>query len=62
MIDNQPVLTIHRGHRRPAPALIDAFRGTATSHLADAMEGRGALDWRIKLAQSRQLPASSARP
>src|SRR5947209_20331189 len=48
MIENPPVLTIHRGHRRPAPALIEAFRGAATSHLVDAMEGRGALDWRIK--------------
>lgn len=48
MIDNQPVLTIHRGHRRPAPSLVEAFRGAATSHLADAMNGRGALDYRIK--------------
>ena len=48
MIENQPVLTIHRGHRRPDLALIEAFRGTQTSHLVDAMEGRGAVDWRIK--------------
>ena len=48
MIENQPVLTIHRGHRRPAPILIEAFRGTQTSHLVDAMDGRGAVDWRIK--------------
>ncbi len=48
MVENEPVLTIHRGHRRPDPALIEAFRGAATSHLVDCMEGRGALDWRIK--------------
>jgi 4-hydroxy-4-methyl-2-oxoglutarate aldolase len=48
MIDNQPVLTIHRGHPRPTPSLIEAFRGAATSHLVDAMNGRGAVDWRIK--------------
>jgi 4-hydroxy-4-methyl-2-oxoglutarate aldolase len=48
MIENQPILTIHRGHRRPDRALIEAFRGALTSHLADAMNGRGALDWRIK--------------
>jgi 4-hydroxy-4-methyl-2-oxoglutarate aldolase len=48
MIENPPVLTIHRGHRRPDRALIAAFRGAQTSHLADAMEGRGAVDWRIK--------------
>jgi 4-hydroxy-4-methyl-2-oxoglutarate aldolase len=48
MIENPPVLTIHRGHRRPDRALIEAFRGVQTSHLTDAMEGRGAVDWRIK--------------
>jgi 4-hydroxy-4-methyl-2-oxoglutarate aldolase len=48
MIENPPVLTIHRGHRRPDRGLLEAFRGAQTSHLADAMEGRGAVDWRIK--------------
>ena len=48
MLDNPPLLTIHRGHRRPDAALVEAFRGAQTSHLADAMEGRGALDHRIK--------------
>jgi len=48
MIENPPVLTIHRGHRRPDRALIEAFRGAQTSHLVDAMAGRGAVDWRIK--------------
>jgi 4-hydroxy-4-methyl-2-oxoglutarate aldolase len=48
MLDNPPLLTIHRGHRRPDPALVAAFHGAQTSHLADAMEGRGALDHRIK--------------
>ncbi len=48
MIDNPPLLTIHRGFVRPDPALVAAFRGAQTSHLCDAMEGRGALDWRIK--------------
>ncbi|MES2471266.1 MAG: RraA family protein [Pseudomonadota bacterium] len=48
MVENEPVLTIHRGHRRPDRALVEAFRGALTSHLADCMDGRGALDWRIK--------------
>ncbi|MBR0680515.1 RraA family protein [Roseomonas eburnea] len=48
MLDNPPLLTIHRGHPRPDPALVAAFRGAQTSHLADAMDGRGALDYRIK--------------
>lgn len=48
MIDNPPLLTIHRGWKRPDPALIAAFRGAQTSHVCDAMEGRGAVDWQIK--------------
>ncbi len=48
MIENPPLLTIHRGHGRPNRALLEAFRGALTSHLADAMEGRGAVDWQIK--------------
>lgn len=48
MLDNPPLLTIHRGHRRPDAALVAAFRGAQTSHLVDAMDGRGALDYRIK--------------
>lgn len=48
MLDNPPLITVHRGHRRPDRALIEAFRGAQTSHLVDAMDGRGALDHRIK--------------
>jgi 4-hydroxy-4-methyl-2-oxoglutarate aldolase len=48
MIDNPPLLTIHRGHPRPSAALLDRFRGVQTSHLCDAMDGRGALHHRIK--------------
>jgi len=48
MIDNPPLLTIRRGHARPDKALLEAFRFAQTSHLCDAMDGRGALDWRIK--------------
>jgi 4-hydroxy-4-methyl-2-oxoglutarate aldolase len=48
MLDNPPLVTIHRGFRRPDPKLVECFRGAQTSHLADAMDGRGALDYRIK--------------
>ncbi len=48
MLDNPPLVTIHRGFHRPDPKLIAQFRGAQTSHLADVMEGRGALDYRIK--------------
>jgi 4-hydroxy-4-methyl-2-oxoglutarate aldolase len=48
MLDNPPLLTIHRTIHRPDSALVAQFRGAQTSHLVDAMDGRGALDWRIK--------------
>ena len=48
MIHDPPALTIHRGFKRPAKDLIEKFCGAQTSHLADAMDGRGALDYRIK--------------
>ena len=48
MLDNPPMLTIHRGHARARCRAIEAFRGAQTSHLVDAMDGRGALDYRIK--------------
>lgn len=48
MLDNPPALTIHRGYRRPDPAMLEWFRGAQTSHIVDAMDGRGALDWTIK--------------
>ncbi len=48
MLDNPPILTIYRGFTRPDPALVERFRGAQTSHLADAMQGRGALDYTIK--------------
>ena len=48
MLDNPPLLTVHRGFRRAPPPLLERFRGAQTSHLVDAMEGRGALDWRVK--------------
>ena len=48
MLHNPPLLTIHRGHHRPKPELVAKFQGAQTSHLCDAMDGRGALDYRIK--------------
>ena len=48
MIENPPPLTLYRGFRRPAPDLVARFRGVQTSHLADAMDGAGVLDHRIK--------------
>jgi 4-hydroxy-4-methyl-2-oxoglutarate aldolase len=48
MIEDPPLLTIRRTFARPDRALVDAFAGTPTSFIVDAMEGRGALECRIK--------------
>ena len=53
MLHNPPLLTIHRGHTRPSEALIEAFRGAQTSHVVDAMDGRGALEHTIKPVDPR---------
>jgi 4-hydroxy-4-methyl-2-oxoglutarate aldolase len=48
MIEDPPLLTIARPAARPSAEQIAAFRDTQTSFVADAMEGRGAVDFRIK--------------
>ena len=48
MLDDPPLLTIQSRFTRPDPAKVAALRGAQTSHLVDAMDGRGALDWTIK--------------
>ncbi len=54
MLHDPPALTIHRGFKRPSAALLAKFKGAQTSHLADAMDGRGALDFRIKPLSEEQ--------
>ena len=48
MIEDPPLLTIRRAIERPERALIEAFANTPTGFIVDAMQGRGALDSRIK--------------
>jgi 4-hydroxy-4-methyl-2-oxoglutarate aldolase len=48
MLGDPPLLTIRQHIARPPRARIEALRGAQTSHLVDCMQGRGALDWRIK--------------
>ncbi len=48
MLDDPPLLTIKAGFQRPDPAKVAALKDAQTSHLVDAMDGRGALDWTIK--------------
>ena len=48
MIEDPPLLTVRRRFARPTRAQLDAFAGVPTGFVADAMNGRGALDARIK--------------
>jgi 4-hydroxy-4-methyl-2-oxoglutarate aldolase len=48
MIKDPPLLTIRRNFPRPHAKELAAFAHTMTGHIVDAMEGRGALDHRIK--------------
>jgi 4-hydroxy-4-methyl-2-oxoglutarate aldolase len=48
MIEDPPLLTVRRRFARPTRAQFDAFAGVPTGFVADAMNGRGALDARIK--------------
>ncbi len=48
MLEDPPILTISRRIARPDPALLAAFRDVPTGFVVDSMEGRGALDHRIK--------------
>ena len=48
MINERPLLTVRRDFPRPDPRSVGRFSGAATVHLADAMDGRGALGYQIK--------------
>ncbi len=48
MIEDPPVLTIRRRFDRPTPAQVAALSGAPTGFVVDCMDGRGALDGRIK--------------
>jgi 4-hydroxy-4-methyl-2-oxoglutarate aldolase len=48
MIEEPPPLAFAASLERPPGALVERFRGTPTSFIVDAMNGAGALDWRIK--------------
>jgi 4-hydroxy-4-methyl-2-oxoglutarate aldolase len=48
MIEDPPLLQIRRNFARPGPATLGLFANVPTEHIADAMDGRGALDYMIK--------------
>ena len=48
MIEEPPLLQIRRQSARPGPEVLNRFQQAPIGFLADCMDGRGALDWRIK--------------
>jgi 4-hydroxy-4-methyl-2-oxoglutarate aldolase len=48
VIDEAPMLTIKRRFERPASALVARFKDVPLAFICDAMNGGGALDYRIK--------------
>jgi len=61
MIEDPPLLQIRRNWKRPDSAMIQRFVDVPTEHLADAMDGRGALDYLVKpIDQSRASFVGSA--
>ena len=48
VIKDPPLLTIRRDFPRPTAAQVAAFADVPTGYAVDAMDGRGALDYRIK--------------
>jgi 4-hydroxy-4-methyl-2-oxoglutarate aldolase len=48
MLKDPPLLTIRRNFPRPPRDLIKKLEGAQTGHIVDAMQGRAALDHRIK--------------
>lgn len=48
MIDEAPLLTIKRNFSRPAAEVVARFKGVPLAFICDAMDGAGALDYRIK--------------
>jgi len=48
MIEDPPLLTVRRRFARPSAEQLQALSGVPTGYVVDAMNGRGALDARIK--------------
>ena len=62
MIEDAPSLQIRRAFVRPTAAQIAAFCGVQTGYVVDAMNGRGALDGRIKPIGTANAFCGSALP
>ena len=55
MIEEPLPLVFAPSIERPPGELVERFRGAPTSFIVDAMNGTGALDWRIKPLVGRSM-------
>ena len=55
MIEEPLPLVFGASQERPPSEVVERFRGAPTSFIVDAMNGTGALDWRIKPLVGRSL-------
>jgi 4-hydroxy-4-methyl-2-oxoglutarate aldolase len=62
MIEDPPLLQIRHKFPRPTPVQVKAFSGLQTGFVVDALNGRGALDPRIKPTSSAQTFCGVALP
>lgn len=58
MIHDPPLLNIRRDFERPVDGVASRFADVPTGWLVDAMDGRGALDYRIKPLPGTPMQAS----
>ena len=63
MLEEPPLLTIHKGFPRPTAAQVDAFRGLPTGFVCDAMGGGGALAADIgPVGEGRDIDCTACGP
>lgn len=62
MIEEPPLLTINSSRNRPTARQIDALKDVPTGFLTDAMNGRGAMDYRIRPLSPGVLPSNMCGP
>ena len=60
MLKSTPA-AIRRSLRRPSADVLARFKDASTGFLADCMDGRGALDWRIKPVDPGAPPSPAWR-
>lgn len=58
MIEDPPLLTIRSAFQRPLPEQVSALENVQTGYAVDAMNGRGAIDFRIKPLAPLKAPVA----